>query len=98
MAPENIHTHPEGGREGRSQKPKLLKESMKQTVISRGVPVEWFKPKNPLWEGYGYFLGQHISNISQGSTSQQIHEGGKGFCVTRDGPKISSVTRDGAIT
>ena len=22
-------------------------------------------------------------------------EGGKGFCVTRDGPKISSVTRDG---
>ena len=32
-----------------------------------------FKPKNPLWEGYGYFLEQHIvchviNNSSKDST------------------------------
>ena len=29
-------------------------------------PEGWgLKPKNPLWEGYGYFLGQHINFFVQ---------------------------------
>ena len=61
--PENIHTHSEKGHwklqgGGGTQKPNFLKESMKQNCnFQRGEGIE--PPKNPLWEGYGYFLEQH---------------------------------------
>ena len=40
-----------------SQRPKFLKESMKQKWNFQGVGVQ---TKNSLWEGCGYFLEQHI--------------------------------------
>ena len=60
--PENIHTHLEEGHwkfqgGGGSQKPKLLKESMKENWnFQRGGGS---KQENPLWEGYGYFTERH---------------------------------------
>ena len=60
MVSENIHSHPEENRwkfQGGvgSQKPKFLKESMKQTGISRGVGC--LNHKNRLVGGFWIFYG-----------------------------------------
>ena len=50
VVPENIHTHP---REGKS---KMFKGKF-EPILELG----WgFKPKIPLWEGYGFFLEHNI--------------------------------------
>ena len=61
--PENIHTHPMEGQRNTEGVGGLKIQNFKQKVwgltgISRGVGG--FKPINLLWEGYGYFLEQHI--------------------------------------
>ena len=42
------------------KKPKFLKGSMKQNWNFQRGGVVRLKTKKPLWEGYGYFLEQHI--------------------------------------
>ena len=72
MFPENIHTHPyrrgltgkSKGKEG-MQGPKSKKESVRamQREGERGRGKGFkFKPLNPPWERYGYFLEQHNEN------------------------------------
>ena len=58
VVPENIHVHPKFQGEGGFQKPKFLNESMTlKWNFRRGGG---FNSKNLPWEGYGYFLEQHI--------------------------------------
>ena len=64
VVPEKTHTHPmdghwkfQGGGRGGSQRPKVLKESMKLNWnFWRGGGLQ---SKNHLWGRYGYFLEPH---------------------------------------
>ena len=65
--PENIHTHHkeghwkfQGGRRGSLKSQNIIVKRKYETKLE--FPEGWgLKPKNPQWEGYGSFLGQHIS-------------------------------------
>ena len=66
VLPENIHSPPKDGHwkfrgEGGSQKPKFLKESMKESwkfLVGGRVQTK----KKHLWGRYGYFLELHIAS------------------------------------
>ena len=63
--PYPLHGRSNGNSEGVGRR--LKRQDFKRAVwgltgISRGVGG--FIPKNLLWEGYGYFLEQHIEGLS----------------------------------
>ena len=63
--PENIHTHPKEGKwkfqGGGGSKAQFFKGKYgTKMVFLEGVGG--FKLENLPWEGYGYFLEQHIDN------------------------------------